>query len=87
MIRKKQVQHLDPRQIGLVENALYYANPPVTSQMVHEKLPPMQEYIRKLLYKDLTRISIEKVHTCTCTVRNSFLPLIMEILDRVTYHI
>ena len=73
MIRKKKVQHLDPRQVRLVENALYYANPPDRPQITHERAPPMLEYIRKLLYKDLTKVNTEKVipppHTHTKVYR------------------
>ena len=61
MVRKKRVQHLDGRQRSLVENALYYANPPETPQIVHDSLPPMLQYIQKLLYKDLNKINTEKV--------------------------
>ena len=76
-MRKKQVQHLDPRQVRLVENALYYANPPETPQISHERLPPMHEYIRKLLYKDLSRVNTEKV---LCSEKLFF------TLNRVSYH-
>ena len=61
MVRKKRVQHLDGRQRSLVENALYYANPPETPQIVHVSLPPMLQYIQKLLYKDLNKVNTEKV--------------------------
>ena len=61
MVRKKRVQHLDGRQRSLVENALYYANPPETPQIVHATLPPMLQYIQKLLYKDLNKVNTEKV--------------------------
>ena len=61
MVRKKRVQHLDGRQRSLVENALYYANPPETPQIVHTTLPPMLQYIHKLLYKDLNKVNTEKV--------------------------
>jgi regulator of nonsense transcripts 2 len=64
MVRKKRVQHLDGRQRSLVENALYYANPPETPQIVHASLPPMLQYIQKLLYKDLNKINTERVRTC-----------------------
>ena len=63
MVRKKKVQHLDGRQRSLVENALYYANPPQTPRITQVARPPMMEYIRKLLYKDLTKLNTEKVNT------------------------
>ena len=67
MVRKKRVQHLDGRQNALVENALYAANPPEVVPMERVVRPPMLEYIRKLLYKDLNKGSIEKVRfVCVC---------------------
>ena len=60
-MRKKQVQHLDGRQKSLVEDALYAANPPEVKPTVRVLRPPLQEYIIKLLYKDLNKLNTEKV--------------------------
>lgn len=60
-MRKKQAQHLDARYVTMVENAYYYCNPPPVEKMVKKKRPPLQEYIRKLLYKDLSKVTTEKV--------------------------
>uniref|UniRef100_A0A6Q2Y280 Regulator of nonsense transcripts 2 n=1 Tax=Esox lucius TaxID=8010 RepID=A0A6Q2Y280_ESOLU len=61
MMRKKQAQHLDARYVTMVENAYYYCNPPPMEKTVRKKRPPLQEYIRKLLYKDLSKVTTEKV--------------------------
>uniref|UniRef100_A0A9J7Y2P1 Regulator of nonsense transcripts 2 n=1 Tax=Cyprinus carpio carpio TaxID=630221 RepID=A0A9J7Y2P1_CYPCA len=61
MMRKKQAQHLDGRYVTMVENAYYYCNPPPMEKTVRRKRPPLQEYIRKLLYKDLSKVTTEKV--------------------------
>ncbi|XP_037098613.1 regulator of nonsense transcripts 2 isoform X1 [Syngnathus acus] len=61
MMRKKQAQHLDARYVTMVENAYYYCNPPPVEKTVKKKRPPLQEYIRKLLYKDLSKVTTEKV--------------------------
>ncbi|KAL0962718.1 hypothetical protein UPYG_G00344410 [Umbra pygmaea] len=61
MMRKKQAQHLDARYVTMVENAYYYCNPPPMEKAVRKKRPPLQEYIRKLLYKDLSKVTTEKV--------------------------
>ncbi|XP_077565295.1 regulator of nonsense transcripts 2 isoform X1 [Stigmatopora nigra] len=61
MMRKKQAQHLDARYVTMVENAYYYCNPPPVGKTVKKKRPPLQEYIRKLLYKDLSKVTTEKV--------------------------
>ncbi|XP_052440920.1 regulator of nonsense transcripts 2 isoform X2 [Carassius gibelio] len=61
MMRKKQAQHLDVRYVTMVENAYYYCNPPPMEKTVRRRRPPLQEYIRKLLYKDLSKVTTEKV--------------------------
>ncbi|XP_043944246.1 regulator of nonsense transcripts 2 isoform X2 [Protopterus annectens] len=61
MMRKKQAMHLDARYVTMVENAYYYCNPPPAEKAVRKKRPPLQEYIRKLLYKDLSKVTTEKV--------------------------
>uniref|UniRef100_A0A803XZ64 UPF2 regulator of nonsense mediated mRNA decay n=1 Tax=Meleagris gallopavo TaxID=9103 RepID=A0A803XZ64_MELGA len=58
---KKQAMHLDARYVTMVENAYYYCNPPPAEKTVKKKRPPLQEYIRKLLYKDLSKVTTEKV--------------------------
>ena len=64
-MRKKQAQHLDARYVTMVENAYYYCNPPPMEKTVRKRRPPLQEYIRKLLYKDLSKVTTEKVRRCT----------------------
>lgn len=61
MMRKKQAMHLDARYVTMVENAYYYCNPPPVEKTIRKKRPPLQEYIRKLLYKDLSKVTTEKV--------------------------
>ncbi|XP_073657647.1 regulator of nonsense transcripts 2 isoform X4 [Tursiops truncatus] len=60
MMRKKQAMHLDARYVTMVENAYYYCNPPPAEKTVKKKRPPLQEYVRKLLYKDLSKVTTEK---------------------------
>ncbi|XP_020615608.1 regulator of nonsense transcripts 2-like isoform X2 [Orbicella faveolata] len=61
MMRKKAVQNLDSRQLTLIENAFFYCNPPEKQKVSQKERPPMHEYIRKLLYKDLSKTTTEKV--------------------------
>uniref|UniRef100_UPI00358E2643 regulator of nonsense transcripts 2 isoform X2 n=1 Tax=Myxine glutinosa TaxID=7769 RepID=UPI00358E2643 len=61
MMRKKQAMMLDGRYVTLVENAYYYCNPPVVECIVRAARPPLHEYIRKLLYRDLSKATTEKV--------------------------
>ena len=61
MMRKKNALHLDSRYNTMIENAFYYSNPPEVSKEAKKVRPPMHEYIRKLLFKDLSKITTEKV--------------------------
>ncbi|ELU05692.1 hypothetical protein CAPTEDRAFT_168822 [Capitella teleta] len=61
MMRKKVALHLDSRYSTMIENAFYYSNPPDVKGVVQLYVPPMHRYIRKLLYKDLSKTTIERV--------------------------
>ncbi|KAL3204690.1 hypothetical protein MRX96_011670 [Rhipicephalus microplus] len=61
MMRKKAVQALDSRYTTMIENAFYYCNPPEAPMSIRAVRPPLHEYIRKLLYKDLTKSNTEKI--------------------------
>ena len=61
MMRKKAALHLDSRYTTMIDNAYYYCNPPEIKQETKKVRPPMHEYIRKLLYKDLSKVMTEKV--------------------------
>lgn len=83
MMRKKTAMMLDSRYTTLIENAYYYCNPPETKAEKQKERNPVYEYVRKLLYKDLSRVTIEKVNllllfvlqnlnNCNCKLLNSF---------------
>lgn len=61
LLRKKSVQALDSRHNTMIENAFYYCNPPERTKVQKKVRPPIHEYIRKLLYKDLSKTTTEKV--------------------------
>lgn len=61
MMRKKAALHLDSRYSTMIENAYYYSNPPESKAEAKKERPPMHDYIRRLLYKDLNKTTIEKV--------------------------
>ncbi|KAH0546179.1 regulator of nonsense transcripts 2 isoform X1 [Cotesia glomerata] len=62
MMRKKAVTALDSRYVTIIENAYYFVNPPESSGGVSKKdRPPMHEFIRKLLYQDLSKTNTDKV--------------------------
>ncbi|GFQ70834.1 regulator of nonsense transcripts 2 [Trichonephila clavata] len=60
MMRKKAVMSIDSRYTTMIENAFYYCNPPEVAPTIKVERPPMHEYIRKLLYQDLTKTSNDK---------------------------
>lgn len=60
-MRKRSAMKLEPRYESMIENAFYYSNPPEVQAVIRKERPPMHEYIRKLLYKDLSKVTVEKV--------------------------
>ncbi|KAL8162192.1 hypothetical protein V2J09_013681 [Rumex salicifolius] len=61
LMRLKNVKNLDPRHSTLVENAYYLCKPPERPARVTKVRPPLHQYIRKLLFSDLDKSSIEHV--------------------------
>ncbi|KAG7206291.1 hypothetical protein KM043_003667 [Ampulex compressa] len=62
MMRKKAVTALDSRYVTIIENAYYFVNPPEsTGGMSKKDRPPVHEFIRKLLYQDLSKTNTDKV--------------------------
>ncbi len=62
MMRKKTAMSLDARYTMMIENAFYSVNPPEVQAATLEAIPPMHEYIQKLLYSDLSKSNTEKVN-------------------------
>ncbi|KAL6011590.1 Regulator of nonsense transcripts upf2 [Asimina triloba] len=61
LMRLKNVKNLDSRHSTLVENAYYLCKPPERSARVCKVRPPLYQYIRKLLFSDLDKSTIEHV--------------------------
>ncbi|KAL6633939.1 hypothetical protein ACP70R_026610 [Stipagrostis hirtigluma subsp. patula] len=61
LMRLKNVKNLDPRHSTLVENAYYLCKPPERSARISKIRPPLHQYIRKLLFSDLDKSSVEHV--------------------------
>ncbi|TKW40460.1 hypothetical protein SEVIR_1G247700v4 [Setaria viridis] len=61
LMRLKNVKNLDPRHSTLVENAYYLCKPPERSARISKVRPPLHQYIRKLLFSDLDKSSVEHV--------------------------
>lgn len=61
MMRKKLALNIDSRYVTMIENAFYYCNPPEQEKAIHKQRPPLHQYVRKLLFKDLNKLTVEKV--------------------------
>lgn len=59
--RKKSVQHIGPAERMLIENAVYYVDPPQRPAIEQKERTPMELFIRKLAYSDLTKRNYSKV--------------------------
>ncbi|KAF2722866.1 ARM repeat-containing protein [Polychaeton citri CBS 116435] len=59
--RKKAAQHLGQQERMLIENAMYYVNPPERSAIQQRERTPLELYVSKLVYLDLNKKSLEKV--------------------------
>jgi regulator of nonsense transcripts 2 len=59
--RKKSAQHLGQQERMLIENAMYYVNPPERGAIEQKERSPVDMFIRKLIYLDLKRSSVEKI--------------------------
>ena len=59
--KKKQAKALDPRLNSQLENAIYACNPPVVTSKEVEKQPPMEAYIDRLLFSDLSKKTVEVI--------------------------
>ncbi|KAI8900244.1 armadillo-type protein [Globomyces pollinis-pini] len=61
LLRKKTVLNMDPKYAFMIDNAVYECNPPETSGMVQKHREPIELFLRKLVYKDLSRSTIDVV--------------------------
>ena len=59
--RKKAAQHLGQQERMLIENAMYYVNPPERAAIQQKERTPMQQFISKLVYLDMNKRTYAKV--------------------------
>ncbi|KAF9426561.1 hypothetical protein BGZ76_002702 [Entomortierella beljakovae] len=60
--RKKAALHIEARFTLMIDNAYYQCNPPEQSTRQKREVPPMEQFIRKLLYLDLCKKNVESTH-------------------------
>ncbi|RYP92111.1 hypothetical protein DL770_001772 [Monosporascus sp. CRB-9-2] len=59
--RKKSVQHIGQPERMLIENAVYYVDPPERTAIQQKERTPTELFIRKLIYVDLTKRNYTKI--------------------------
>ena len=61
MQRKMNATHLPGQERAMLQNAFYYCNPPDRPAIEPKQRPPMEQYIRKLIYLDLSKRTVSGV--------------------------
>jgi len=59
--RKKSVQHIGQPERMLIENAIYYVDPPERASIQQKERTPTELFIRKLVYMDMTKRNYTKI--------------------------
>lgn len=59
--RKKSAQHIGQQERMLIENAVYYVDPPVRAAIPQNERTPMDLFIRKLVYLDMNKRNYAKI--------------------------
>jgi regulator of nonsense transcripts 2 len=59
--RKRGAQHLDQRERLILENAIYHVNPPERPAIEQKERSPLELFIQKIVYDDMTKRNVEKV--------------------------
>ncbi|KAJ8130372.1 hypothetical protein O1611_g3257 [Lasiodiplodia mahajangana] len=59
--RKKSVQHIGQPERMLIENAVYYVDPPERASIQQKERTPTELFIRKLIYVDMTKRNYTKI--------------------------
>lgn len=59
--RKKAAQHLGQQERMLIENAMYYVNPPERAAIQQKERTPVDLFVRKLVYLDMNKRTYVKV--------------------------
>ncbi|KIW62278.1 hypothetical protein, variant 2 [Phialophora macrospora] len=59
--RKKSAQHMGAQERMLIENALYYVDPPHRAAIQQKERTPTELFVRQLVYMDMTKRNYMKV--------------------------
>lgn len=61
LARKKAAQHLGQQERMLIENAMYYVDPPDRAAIQQKERTPTELFIRQLVYLDMTKRNYMKI--------------------------
>jgi regulator of nonsense transcripts 2 len=61
MKRKMDTTHLSGQERAMLQNAFYYCNPPDRPAIHQKERPPMELFIRKLIYLDLSKKNVSSI--------------------------
>ena len=80
--RKKTAHHLNQQERMLIENAMYYVDPPERAAIQQKERTPIDLYVRKLIYLDMNRRTYTKILK---TIRKLHWeePEVVEILEKI----
>ena len=59
--RKKSAQHIGQQERMLIENAMYFVNPPERAAIQQKERTPVELYVQKLVYSDMNKRTYTKV--------------------------
>lgn len=59
--RKKGAQHLGTQERMLIENAMYYVNPPGRAAIQQKERTPVEQFIQKLVYLEMNKRNYPKI--------------------------
>ncbi|EEH42253.2 uncharacterized protein PADG_07073 [Paracoccidioides brasiliensis Pb18] len=59
--RKKAAQHLGQQERMIIENAMYYVDPPQRPAIQQKERTPVEQYIRKLIFLDMNKRNCSKI--------------------------
>ncbi|KAJ5099334.1 hypothetical protein N7532_006335 [Penicillium argentinense] len=62
--RKKVVQAIGQQERMVIENAIYYVDPPPRPAIQQKERTPMEQYIRRLIYLDMNKRNYTKILKC-----------------------
>jgi regulator of nonsense transcripts 2 len=61
MMRKMTATHLPGQERAMLQNAFYYCNPPDRPAILQKERTPMEMFIRKMIYLDLSKKTVSSV--------------------------